>query len=419
MAIELKMAALSPTMEKGTLAKWLVAVGDVVKPGDLLAEVETDKATMEVEAYEAGRVTRLLVADGTENVAVGTVIALLSDDADIGAELEPVGPPVAAAPSPAPAIVPDAAAQFTPLPEPGGMRITPLSRRIAAIQGIDLAMITGSGPHGRIIKADLARFLPQRADAASSQPPPPAVTAATPPASFAPPPIGVPVETIKLGAMRKTIARRLTEAVQTVPQFHLTVRCNLDPLLALRQELNAALADQGVKLSVNDLLLKAMALALRQVPEANVQFGGDVLHRFGRADIAMAVAMDGGLVTPVLRGVDDLSLSQIARTSAALADKARSGHLLPEECQGGTASLSNMGMYGVDGMVPIINLPQALILGVAAGALVPWNVSGAMALATVMEATGSFDHRAMDGADGGRFMAAFRELVEAPLRLVC
>ena len=282
------------------------------------------------------------------------------------------------------------------------------------MRGIDLAGRLGSGPGGRIVKADLEPFAPA---ASVNGPQRQSITPPEPAPAYAPPPEGVPVETIKLGSMRKTIARRLTLAAQTVPQFHLTVRCNLNAMLALRQELNAALSVRGIRLSVNDMLLKAMALALLRVPEANVQFGGDELHRFGRADIAMAVAIDGGLVTPVLRGVDSLSLSAIAEASGALAEKARSGRLLPEECQGGTASLSNMGMYGVDGIVPIINLPHALILGVAAGMVQPWNLGGEIALATIMEATGSFDHRAMDGADGGRFMAAFREAVEAPLSL--
>jgi pyruvate dehydrogenase E2 component (dihydrolipoamide acetyltransferase) len=219
--------------------------------------------------------------------------------------------------------------------------------------------------------------------------------------------------------MRRTIARRLSDSKQTVPHFYLTVRCNLDPLNRLRAELNAALAEWDIRLSVNDMLVKVMALAMNAVPDVNVQFGGDVLHRFGRADIAMAVAVEGGLVTPVIRGVGELSLSAIAQESRALAAKAREGRLLPEDYQGGTASISNLGMFGIDDMIPVINPPQALILGVAAGIKQPWNVEGEMQLATIMAATASFDHRAIDGAAAAQFMARLRELIETPQLILC
>jgi pyruvate dehydrogenase E2 component (dihydrolipoamide acetyltransferase) len=403
MAIELKMPALSPTMEKGTLARWLVGEGDEIKPGDLVAEIETDKATMEIEAADGGRMSRLVVPAGTEDVAVGTVIALLGDQA------EAVREPVVAAASPAPA--PQPAPPAKRLPPAERIKVSPLAQRIAEAKGIDLSGIAGTGPNGRIVRADLG-LGPQAAAVA------PAAPSAPPAPAIAPPPAGVPVETVKLSAMRKTIARRLTEAKQTVPHFYLTARCHLDPLLALRDALNASLAARGTRLSVNDMLMKAMALALEAVPDANVQFGGDALHRFGRVDIAMAVAIDGGLITPVIRDVGSLSLSALAQASKAMAAKAREGKLAPEDYQGGTASISNLGMFGIDEMIPVINPPQALILGIGAGIEQPWKVDGALGLATVMAATASFDHRAIDGATAAQFMAAFRELVEAPLRIV-
>ena len=249
----------------------------------------------------------------------------------------------------------------------------------------------------------------------------PAARVALPPGVqqiVAPPPEGVPVETVTLSTMRKTIARRLTESKQQVPHFYLTARCNLDPLLKLRVELNASLEARGIKLSVNDLLIKAMALALTQVPDANVQYGGDELHRFNRADISMAVAIDGGLITPVIRDAGSLSLSAIAQAAKALANKAREGKLMPEDYQGGTATISNLGMFGIDEMFPVINPPQALILGIGAGVEQPWKVNGDIALATIMSATGSFDHRAIDGAAAAEFMAAIKEFVENPMKLI-
>lgn len=416
MAIELRMPALSPTMENGTLAKWLVTEGDTVKAGDLIAEIETDKATMEFEAADEGRIAKLIVAEGTVDVGVGTVIALIAEEG------EAVSEPAMAEPAATPASVetaspPCAPARVSPTPRHDlipvpvldeGANATPLARRIAAIKSITLSGIKGTGPRGRIIKADL--------DLPAFLSPAPVAIAAGP--VIAPPPKGVPVETVKLSSMRKTIARRLSESKQTVPHFYLTARCNLDPLLKLRSELNASLEPRGIKLSANDMLIKAVAMALIEVPEANVQFGGDELHRFGRADISMAVAIDGGLITPVIKGADTLSLSAIAQQAKALAAKARQGKLAPEDYQGGTASISNLGMFGIDEMFPVINPPQALILGIGAGVEQPWNVNGGITLATIMAATGSFDHRAIDGAVAAEFMKAFRELVDSPLRLV-
>jgi pyruvate dehydrogenase E2 component (dihydrolipoamide acetyltransferase) len=413
--LDLKMPALSPTMEKGTLSKWLVGVGDFVRAGDLIAEIETDKATMEFEAVDDGTVSALLVSAGSENVAVGTVIAQLSQEGEQAAAAEAAMPlattlesPVIAAPAknavPAPPVA-------LTLEAGSPVNATPLARRIANALSIPLTEIRGTGARGKIVKSDLGLT-----------PVPSPVAAPLAPAAESgtyPPPEGVPVESVKLSGMRKTIARRLSESKQTVPHFYLTSRCRLDALLRLRTELNEELAASGVKISVNDMVIKAMALAMVDVPDANVQFGGDVLHRFGRVDVSMAVAIAGGLVTPVIKGANSLSLSAIAETSKYLAGRARDGKLMPEEYQGGTASLSNLGMFGIDEMFPVINPPQALILGIGAGVEQPWKVDGALGLATVMAATASFDHRAIDGAVAAQFMAAFKERVERPLLLCC
>lgn len=421
MAIELKMPALSPTMEKGTLAKWLVKEGDNVKPGDLVAEIETDKATMEFEAIDEGVIASITVPAGTEDVAVGTVIALI---AEAGEAAEPrrletadaapathVAAPEAVVPPSAPEVSTPRARQ-SPADR---IKVSPLALRIAEAKGIDLERITGTGPNGRIVRADLG-IGPL---ATQLQVAVPQFTSAPIAATAAPPPTGVPMETVKLSGMRKTIARRLSESKQTVPHFYLTAHCRIDALLTLRGELNASLSARGVKLSVNDLVIKAMALAMVREPDTNVQFAGDEMYRFERADIAMAVAIEGGLITPVIRDVASLSLSAVAEQSKQLAAKARDGKLAPEEYQGGTASISNLGMYGIDEMIPVINPPQALILGIGSGIEKPWKVDGQIALATIMTATASFDHRAIDGAAAARFMAAFRDLVEQPMQIVC
>jgi pyruvate dehydrogenase E2 component (dihydrolipoamide acetyltransferase) len=429
MAVELTMPALSPTMEKGTLAKWLVKVGDSIKPGDLLAEIETDKATMEYEAIDEGVIASILIPEGSQDVPVGTVLATVADAdeavaapametteavtaAAAAAAAVAAPPPVAAAPAPVADPVP---APLVPAPASDKVAVnaTPLARRIATMRGLSLLGIAGTGARGRIVKADLGlpSLLAPTAAAATG-----ASVIISAPAYD--PPAGVPVETVRLSTMRKTIARRLTEAKQNIPHFYLTARCNIDALNRLRGELNAGLAARGVKLSVNDMLIKALALAMTAVPDVNVQFGGDVLHRFARADISMAVAIEDGLVTPVIREADSLSLSAIAQTSKALAIKARDGKLVPEDYQGGTASISNLGMFGINEMFPVINPPHALILGVAAGVEQPWKVGHEIALATIMAATASFDHRAIDGATAAQFMAALRDLIESPLQIV-
>jgi pyruvate dehydrogenase E2 component (dihydrolipoamide acetyltransferase) len=426
MAIELKMPALSPTMEKGTLAKWLVKEGDAVKPGDLIAEIETDKATMEFEAIDEGVIASLVVPEGTDDVAVGTVIALIAEAGEAVApralEMADAAPAATASAAPEPVAPPSApvANAEAPAPKPpatvdnSNINATPLARRIATVKGLSLLGITGTGARGRIVKADLGLqsliAAPVRAQAVAAAPATAIVHA---------PPAGVPMETVKLSGMRKTIARRLSESKQTVPHFYLTVHCRIDALLKLRTELNASLLARGIKLSVNDLVIKAMALAMVREPDVNVQFAGEEMYRFDRVDIAMAVAIDGGLITPVIRDVASLSLSGVADQSKQLASKARDGKLSPEEYQGGTASISNLGMYGIDEMIPVINPPQALILGIGSGIEKPWKVDGAIALATIMTATASFDHRAIDGAAAARFMAAFRDLIEQPMQIIC
>ncbi|HEY6916304.1 MAG TPA: pyruvate dehydrogenase complex dihydrolipoamide acetyltransferase [Allosphingosinicella sp.] len=441
MPIELKMPALSPTMEEGTLAKWLVKEGDSVKSGDLLAEIETDKATMEFEAVDEGTIARLVVPEGTDGVKVGTIIAIIAaegEDASAAASApaakEPVakdgGETVAGQPATDKAPTPEpqekgygaSPKQDAPLVQPaaqkadGGDRVkaSPLARRIAEQKGIDLSGITGSGPGGRIVKADIegaGGIAARPAAAAPAQAP--AISSA--PVAL---PGNIPGEVVKLSNMRKTIARRLTESKQTVPHFYLTVDCNLDALLKLRGELNKGLESRGIKLSVNDLLIKALGVALTEVPNANVAFAGDTLMKYSRADISMAVAIDGGLITPVITDVANKPLSRIAQEAKDLALRARDGKLQPHEYQGGTASISNLGMYGIKQFDAVINPPQAMIMAVGAGEKRPYVVNDSLQIATVMSATGSFDHRAIDGAVGAELMAAFKRLVEAPLGML-
>ncbi|HEX8379397.1 MAG TPA: pyruvate dehydrogenase complex dihydrolipoamide acetyltransferase, partial [Allosphingosinicella sp.] len=472
--IELKMPALSPTMEEGTLAKWLVKEGDAVAAGDLLAEIETDKATMEFEAVDEGTIARILVPEGTDEVKVGTVIALIAGEGeDAGAAAsapeaakEPVakhaqsdaagvvegdggetgaGQPATATPTPTPEVkgyganpaeeVPAAEAKAGGTAEAGGaaarpradtgdrVKASPLARRLAEQRGIDLSGLTGSGPGGRIVKADVdgAAGKPAAAAAPATAGGPVQAPATAAPAPAAAPSYGVPDiphEVAKLSNMRKTIARRLTESKQNVPHIYLTVDIRLDALLELRGELNATLEPRGVKLSVNDLLIKALAAALMEVPECNVQFTGSELVTFKRADISVAVSIPAGLITPIIVGADTKSLSAISTEMKDLASRAREGKLKPEEYQGGTASLSNMGMYGISVFSAVINPPQGMILAIGAGEKKPWVVDGALQAATIMTATGSFDHRAIDGADGARLMQAFKRLVEAPLGML-
>lgn len=424
MPVELKMPALSPTMEEGTLARWLVKEGDSVSSGDLLAEIETDKATMEFEAVDEGVVSAILVPAGTENVKVGTVIAVIAGEGeDASAAPKAAAPaPVAAAAEPAPAPAPVAApAPAAPAKTDSGDRIkaSPLARRIAADKGVDLSALTGSGPNGRIIKADVEGATPGTKPAAQpAAAAPVAAPAAAPAAEAKPFSTDIPHTAEKLSNMRKTIARRLSQSMAEAPHIYLTVDIRLDPLLKLRAELNKALEPQGIKLSVNDLLIKALAKALIAVPKCNVSFAGDQLISYHRADISVAVSIPTGLITPIIVDAGSKSVSAISTEMAALAEKAKAGKLQPHEYQGGTASISNMGMMGIKQFTAVINPPQAMIMAIGAGEKRPYVVDDALAIATVMSATGSFDHRAIDGADGAQLMSAFKTLVENPLGML-
>ena len=470
MPIAIKMPALSPTMEEGTLAKWLVKVGDTVSSGDIMAEIETDKATMEFEAVDEGVIAAILVSEGTENVAVGADIAMLAEEGEDVGDLSAApstSPAPATAETPAPkstatsddpAATPTArklaeangvdlgsltgtgpkgkitkgdveeaiangAGSGTPAPAPAptastsaatnsGARIkaSPLAKRIAEQKGLDLSAITGSGPGGRIVKADV-----ENAEAGTSAAAP--ASTSTSPATI-PSDGDAPFEAVKLNNVKKVVARRLTEAKQTVPHIYLTVDIRLDPLLDLRKQLNAELEADGVKLSVNDLLIKALARAMVKVPSCNVSFQGDMLHQYSRADISVAVAAPSGLITPIVTDAARKSLAQISSEMKELAGKAREGKLKPHEYQGGTASLSNLGMFGTKQFDAVINPPQGMILAVGAGEQRPHVVDGEVQVATVMSVTGSFDHRAIDGADGAQLLDALRKLCENPIGLV-
>ncbi len=447
MPIELKMPALSPTMEEGTLAKWLVKEGDTVSSGDLLAEIETDKATMEFEAVDEGVISKILVAEGSDGVKVGTPIAILAGEGEAAAsapspqrgeatpqsgagegasaaveKAPPPAPPTKGGgetpPAPSTPAAPPHPAQPAPeSPSPrreegssDRIKASPLARRLAEAQGIDLASLTGSGPGGRIVRADLGE------GAGGAKAAPQAAPSAAAPAQ--PFETEIPHEAVKLSNMRKTIARRLTESKQQIPHIYLTVDCRLDALLKLRGELNAGLAGRGVKLSVNDMLIKALALALVEVPECNVSFAGDTLIKYSRADISVAVSIPGGLITPIVAGADTKAISAISKEMTDLAGRAKEGKLQPAEYQGGTASLSNMGMFGIKAFDAVINPPQGMIMAIGAGEKRPYVIDDSLQIATIMSATGSFDHRAIDGADGARLMKAFKALVESPLGLV-
>jgi pyruvate dehydrogenase E2 component (dihydrolipoamide acetyltransferase) len=412
------MPALSPTMEEGTLAKWLVKEGDTVSSGDILAEIETDKATMEFEAVDEGTISQILIPAGTDGVKVGTVIALIAgegEDAAAPKAAAPASKPAAPAPAPAAAAPAPAAVAPAPAARPNNDRIiaSPLAKRIAAQTGVELAGLSGSGPNGRIVKADV--------EAATAGTRPSAAYAPSPAPAPAPIQLGdiqTPHEAVKLSNMRKTIARRLSEAKQTIPHIYLTVDVRLDALLKLRADLNASLESRGIKLSVNDMLIKALGLALVQVPKCNVSFAGDQLIMYQRADISVAVSVPNGLITPIITGADSKAISKISTEMGELAGRAKDGKLQPHEYQGGTASLSNMGMFGIKQFDAVINPPQGMILAIGAGEKRPFVIDDSLQIATVMSATGSFDHRAIDGADGAQLMQAFRDLCEKPLGLV-
>jgi pyruvate dehydrogenase E2 component (dihydrolipoamide acetyltransferase) len=427
MPIELKMPALSPTMEEGTLAKWLVKEGDKVASGDILAEIETDKATMEFEAVDEGTLAKILVPEGSEGVKVGAPIAILAGEGE-DASAAAAAPKAAAEPKAdaTPKVAPPAQAPVeTPAspPQPAassGSRVkaSPLARRLAQAQNIDLSGIQGSGPGGRIVRADIDAAAGTAPAAAAA----PASAAAAPAAQHLvmPGPMeqAIPHEAIKLSNIRKTIARRLTESKQQIPHIYLTVDIQLDALLKLRSELNTGLESRGVKLSVNDLLIKALAQSLIEVPECNVSFAGDQLFKYSRADVSVAVSIPAGLITPIIAGADSKSVSAISTEMKDLAGRARDGKLQPQEYQGGTASLSNMGMSGIKQFEAVINPPQGMIMAIGAGEKRPYVINDSLQIATVMSATGSFDHRAIDGADGAKLMKTFKRLIENPLGML-
>jgi pyruvate dehydrogenase E2 component (dihydrolipoamide acetyltransferase) len=429
MSIDILMPALSPTMEEGTLAKWHVKVGDTVKAGDVIAEIETDKATMEVEAVDEGVVEAILVDAGTENVKVNALIAKLAGEGESPAPAPKAEAPKAAA-APAPAAAPAAA----PAPAPAapvaavasgdGSRVfaSPLARRLASAAGLDLKGIKGSGPHGRVVKSDVeaAKSGAPAAKAAPSAAPA-AASAAEPRKVQSLEQMGIPAgsyDLVPLDGMRKTIARRLTESFRDVPHFPLTIDIEIDTLLAARGKINSLLEKQGVKVSVNDIVIKAAAVALKQVPEANASYTPEGIAMHKHADIAVAVAIDGGLITPIIRAAETKGLAQISTEMKDLAARAKAKKLKPEEFQGGTFSVSNLGMFGIKAFSSIINEPQGAIMSVGAGEQRPVVKNGQLAVATVMTVTLTCDHRVVDGAIGAKFLAAFKPLIEEPLTLI-
>src|SRR6516164_2103664 len=431
MPIEILMPALSPTMTEGNLAKWLKKEGDQVHSGDVLAEIETDKATMEVEAIDDGKIGKILVPEGAQGIKVNAPIALLLGEDEDASALERFAAPVVQPAPTAPPPSPETAAPSAAVPPSvndrgngdGRVFASPLARRMAQQAGLDLAAIRGSGPQGRIVKSDIEAAL-------SAGRVTPVATAAPAPVLSQPVP-GAPILSKErvaalagnppyterpLTAMRRVIARRLTESKQTVPHFHLTVDCEIDALLKFRTELNAK--SDAYRISVNDFVIRAAALALRQVPAANASWSDEAILLWDRVDIAVAVALDDGLITPIVKSADRKGLAAIANETKDLVARARAGKLKLEEFQGGTFSVSNLGMYGVREFAAVINPPHGGILAVGAGEQRAVVKDGALAVATVMSCTLSCDHRAVDGAVGAQFLAAFKKLVEDPLTML-
>ncbi|RWX69145.1 pyruvate dehydrogenase complex dihydrolipoamide acetyltransferase [Mesorhizobium sp. M4B.F.Ca.ET.089.01.1.1] len=453
MPINITMPALSPTMEEGNLSKWLVKEGDKVSPGDVIAEIETDKATMEVEAVDEGTVAKLVVPAGTEGVKVNALIAILAGegedagaaakgggDAAPKAEAPKAEAPKAEAPKPAAAAAP-APAKAEPAPaangHAGGERTfaSPLARRIAKDAGVDVANVPGTGPHGRVVKADVeAAIAGGGAKAAPAAKAPAGAPAAAPAA--APKPMSDDqvlklfaegsYELVPHDSMRKTIARRLVEAKSTIPHFYLTLDCELDALLALRTQLNAAApvkkTEKGevpaYKLSVNDMVIKAMAMALMAVPDANASWTDSAMVKHKHADVGVAVSIPGGLITPIIRHADEKTLSTISNEMKDLASRARSRKLKPEEYQGGTTAVSNLGMFGIKDFAAVINPPHATILAVGAGEQRAVVKNGEIKIANVMSVTLSTDHRAVDGALGAELLGAFKRMIENPMGML-
>ncbi len=439
MPINILMPALSPTMETGNLAKWLVKEGDTVSSGDVIAEIETDKATMEVEAVDEGTVAKILISEGTADVAVNAIIAVLAEEGEDAASVEapaaggpaqaPAAPaePETAAAAPDPAPAPAAAKQNDSVAPAAGAKVfaSPLARRLAKEGGLDLSALTGTGPHGRIVKRDIETAIATGTGKAA-------------PASAAPASAAGPVgmadeqvlklfeegsfESVPHDGMRKTIARRLTEAKSTIPHFYLTLDCNLDALLAMRTQINAAAPVKddrpAYKVSVNDMVIKALAKALMAVPEANATWTSEAMLIHKHADVGVAVSIPGGLITPVIRQADVKPLSVIANEMKDMAARARERKLKPEEYQGGTTAVSNLGMFGIRDFSAVINPPHATILAVGAGEQRAIVRDGAIATATIMTVTLSTDHRAVDGALGAQLLQAFKGYIENPMGML-
>ncbi len=432
------MPALSPTMEEGTLAKWLVKIGDDVKAGDVIAEIETDKATMEVEAVDEGVILEILVPEGAEGVKINTPIARLGGDDDVqspAAEKPAKAAASAASPtepkrteskppepkSPDPKPEPKPAAVVDGERDGGRVFASPLARRLAAQLGVDLATVNGSGPHGRVVRRDVQglKAAPKAAPGAEARPA--AAPTPPPPAARSLEQMGVPpgsYDLVPLDGMKKTIARRMTESFRDVPHFPLSIDIELDALLAARAKINDGLAASGVKVSVNDMVIKAAASALMRVPAANASYTPDGLAMHHHADIAMAVAIDGGLITPIIRAAEGKGLARIAQESKDLAERARTRKLKPEEFQGGTFSISNLGMFGIKSFASIINEPHGAILSVGAGEKRAVVRGEELAIATVMMVTLTCDHRVVDGAIGARWLAAFKAMIEDPITMI-
>lgn len=442
MPIKILMPALSPTMTEGKLAKWLVKEGDDVESGDVMAEIETDKATMEVEAVDEGKIGKIIVAEGTDGVAVNAVIALLLEDGEDASALDgadtassggseakaETAPAPAATPAEAPAAAPAAAAPAGPAPiSNSGDRIfsSPLARRLAKMEGIDISHVPGSGPHGRVVKRDIDKAIAEGTGKATSSGAS-AAPATAPTAAAATPAAGIDAgllsllpeyEVVANSGMRKTIAKRLTESARDIPHFNVSADIELDALMALRKELNGR-EGADYKISVNDFVIKAVALSLKRQPDCNVAYTDDAILRFNRADISMAVAVEGGLITPIIKDAGSKGLATISAEAKELAGKAREGKLQPQEYQGGTFSISNLGMFGVSSFNSIINAPQGGILSVGVGQQRPVVKDGALSIATVMTVTLAVDHRCIDGAAAAAFVKEFRGILEDPLQLM-
>ncbi|HLZ36640.1 MAG TPA: pyruvate dehydrogenase complex dihydrolipoamide acetyltransferase [Mycobacteriales bacterium] len=431
---EIFMPRLSDTMEEGTLSTWLKNVGDRVEKGDVLADIETDKATMELEAYDAGVLERVLVQPG-ETVPIGTPIAVIGSGEGVSGAAKQAGPAQPAAPAPAPATVRAAEAQeppgriATPVPEPAAavspqpshderVRATPVARALARDRGIDLRLVKGSGPGGRVIREDVETFEePEAAPAPTvAAPPVAAPSVAAPPVA---PAVADDVQEIPLTNVRRITARRLVESMQQAPHFYLTTSIDAEALVAFRADLNARLVPAGgPKLSLNDLIVKACATALRASPQINVSWAGDKILRHNRVNVGVAVALEAGLIVPVIRDADRKSVSRIAEEAKALIDKARSGKLTPDEFTGGTFTVSNLGMYGISHFTAVINPPEAAIVTVGATTPTPVARNDELVIRPTMNLTLSIDHRALDGATGAQFLQQLKAILEEPLRIV-